>query len=112
MINGHLSQLLDEARQHWQHALSTGAAVKHSVLIVAQILNGSYVTVLLSAIFGLLGLVQLLFGLVLKAHKDRDDERLAELNAEILRIRNHVHALTATVGKVDQWQRFNDEDKK
>lgn len=74
-------------------------------------MNGHVTNALIMVIGVLLGLVQLLFSLVLKAHKDRDDERMAELHAEVLRLRNRLHDLTSSVGKVDQWQRFHDEDK-
>ena len=30
MINGHWQALFDEGRQHWQHALSAGAAIRNS----------------------------------------------------------------------------------
>lgn len=74
-------------------------------------MNGTSTAFLLSIIAGLLGLVNLLFGLVLKAHKDSDDERWKQLNEELGRLRARVHDMAGLVGKVDQWQRFHDEDK-
>jgi hypothetical protein len=75
-------------------------------------MNGFSTTILLSVIGGLITLANVLFGLVLKAHKDRDDERWAEMNAEMLRLRNRFHEIAGIIGKVDQWQRFRDEDNK
>lgn len=86
-------------------------------------MNGQSVNILLTIIAGLLGLVNVLFGLLLKTHKDQDDERWRELKnshteaweevrSEIVRLRTRVHDLSASVGKVDQWQRFHDEGDK
>lgn len=74
--------------------------------------NGSTTGIILSAIGGLLTLVNVLFGLILKAHKDSDDERYVRISHEVNQLRQRLHDLSATVGKVDQYQRFHDEDKK
>lgn len=62
------------------------------------------------AVGGLLGLVNALLALVLKAHKDSDDERWSGMNSEIEKIRVRLHEFSGMVGKVDQWQRFYDDD--
>lgn len=53
-------------------------------------MNGHVANALILIIGALLGLVQVLFGLVLKAHKERDDERIAQIQAEILRLRDKL----------------------
>lgn len=89
--------------------------------------NGTFTNILLTAIGGLLMLVQGLFWLVGKAHVDRDDERYLRVEGEIEskasdenmkrievrieQIAKRVHDLTAVVGKVEQVQRFYDQDK-
>ena len=75
-------------------------------------INGNLTPVLLWLIAGLVGLVNVLFGLVLKMHVDRDDERWNSVNDEIQLLRTRLHDLSSVSGKVDQWQRFHDEDKK
>ena len=73
-------------------------------------MNGHLTPFLLSVIAGLLGMVNLLFGLVLKAHKDVDDERWKGMTEEIAKLRARVHDMAGRVGKVDQWQRFHDDE--
>jgi hypothetical protein len=74
--------------------------------------NGYISGIILSAIGGLLTLVNVLLGLVLKAHKDSDDERYSQAAHEINQLRQRLHDLSATVGKIDKWQRFQDDDKR
>jgi hypothetical protein len=81
-------------------------------------MNGPLTQILVLVIGGLLGLVQVLFGLLLKAHADANKtanaghtETFKRIEARVEQIAERVHALTAIVGKVDQWQRFHDEDK-
>jgi 3-methyladenine DNA glycosylase Tag len=92
-------------------------------------MNGTFTYILLAAIGGLLSLVQILFGFLLKAHKDsdkdahnsmmeanilRDDAKVKAINRIEIRVEQiskRTHDLTALVGKVDQWQRFHDKDR-
>ena len=61
---------------------------------------------------GLLSLFQLFLGLLIKEHNERDNERHRDVTAEILRIREKVHALSAAVSKLGLWQNLRDEDDK
>ena len=72
-------------------------------------MNG--ITSLLLLVIGvLLGLAQFLFGLLLKAHADGDKSAILRIEAQLQQITQHVHNLTAIVGKVEQWQRHHDQD--
>ena len=73
-------------------------------------MNGHLTPFLLSVIAGLLGMVNILFGLLLKSHKDSDDERWKLLSEEIGRLRSRIHDMSGRVGKVDQWQRLHDDE--
>ena len=84
-------------------------------------MNGTFNSILLGLIGGLIGLVQILFGFLLKAHKD-SDQAAHDVNAEAIKrvekrfeerieqIAKRIHDLTAIVGKVDQLQRFQDKE--
>jgi hypothetical protein len=56
-------------------------------------MNGPLTSILLWVVNTLLVIVITLLGLLLKAHKERDDERIAELKAEIERIRKKVRVI-------------------
>jgi hypothetical protein len=80
-------------------------------------MNGTFNSILLGLIGGLLGLVQILFGFLLKAHKDSDKashdvnaDSIKRLETRIEQVAKRVHDLTAIVGKTDQWQRFHDKE--
>ena len=118
-----ITQWLDELRQHWQHAVG-------SFYAITGVINGSYVTILIWVVGGLLGLASALFGMLLKAHKERDDERLQEvkdeaeaeatrdaqkfqeLRSEIERIRARLHEYAPAIGWVDQQRRWEDQDRR
>ena len=53
-------------------------------------MNGSYTAVLLWVINILLGIVIGLIGLILRQHKDHDDERIMEMKATIEHIRQQL----------------------
>lgn len=73
--------------------------------------NGGVNPILMWLISGLLGLVNVLLGLVLKAHKDSDDERHTTIAYEVNQFRTRLHDLSGTIGKIDQWQRFQDDSE-
>ena len=80
-------------------------------------MNGTFNSILLALIGGLLGLVQILFGFLLKAHKDSDQaahdvnaDSIKRIEARIEQVAKRLHDLTAVVGKVDQWQRYHDKE--
>ena len=80
-------------------------------------MNGTFNSILLALIGGLLGLVQILFGFLLKAHKDSDKashdvnaDAIKRLEARIEQVAKRVHDLTSLVANVDQWQRFKDKE--
>ena len=56
-------------------------------------MNGYLAQTLMWAINALLGLVVILMSAILKAHKERDDERHADSNAEIKRLRDKMHTV-------------------
>lgn len=74
------------------------------------VINGSLTPLLLWLVGGLLSLVNALLWLVLKAHKDSDDERWKGMIVEIGKLRTRLHDFAGQVGKIDQWQRFYDND--
>jgi len=53
----------------------------------------------------LIGFVVALIGLLLKLHKEHDDERDRALQEEILRLRNTLHQWSPHIGWVDQQRR-------
>jgi hypothetical protein len=67
---------------------------------------------LIWAASGLLALVNVLIAFIVRLHLTADDEHRQRMDKEIDSLRKRVHDLTAMVGKVDQWQRFHDEDRK
>jgi cadmium resistance protein CadD (predicted permease) len=75
-------------------------------------MNGHLLPILLTIIGGLLGLVQILFGIILKLHKDHDDERMRELKEEIDRMRKTLHEWSPHIGWVDQQRRWDGRDRR
>jgi len=98
MINGQFGAWIDEARSHGQHALGCFHAVW-------AFINGANTTLLIWIVNILLGFIITLFGLLLKAHKERDDERIKELRDEVERIRDRLHEWSPHIGWVDQQRR-------
>ena len=74
-------------------------------------MNGAYTPILIWAVNIMLGFIVALMGLLLKAHKDRDDERMKELRDEVERIRNRLHEWSGHIGWVEQKRREAESDK-
>lgn len=74
-------------------------------------LNGNVISILLLAVNGLLGLVVLLIGLILKMHRDSDTEQHARQDKEIDQLRQRGHDLGNRVAELLTRMRWADEDK-
>lgn len=74
-------------------------------------LNGGTASFLLWIINGLLGFIVILFGVILKMHRDSDAEYQVRTDKEIEKIRGRLHNHGNRVAEVIARLRWMDEDK-
>lgn len=76
-----------------------------------QVVNGSAIPLLIWVINGLLSVVVILIGLVLRMHSSSDAEHQARTDKEIEKLRERLHNHGNRVAEVIARLRWMDEDK-
>lgn len=87
----------------------TGVSAKEQRM--PALINGGAASFLLWVINGLLGFIVILFGVILKMHRDSDIEHQKRTDKEIEKIRERLHNHGNRVAEVIARLRWIDEDK-
>lgn len=75
-------------------------------------MNGHLTSFLIWVASGLVGLAGVLFGVVLKMHAGKDDERYTSVLKELDSLRSRMHDAENAVSRNETRQRWQDEDDK
>lgn len=84
---------------------------RHRLSALADMVNGQLTNLLLWAASGLVGVAGLLFGVVMRMHASRDDERYANTMRELQSLRDRMHSTEGASARIETLLRWKDEDK-
>lgn len=74
-------------------------------------MNGHITSLLVWVASGLVGLAGVLFGVVMRMHASRDDERYVSITKELDSLRARMHNTENTSSRTETRLRWQDEDK-